>query len=127
MFLIIFFWTPSHFWALSVYRFNDYENVKVPMLPNVKSIDDTKKQIVYYSSVLIVVSYLPYIDNNVGFVYIMIATILNFVLLTSALKLKNTKEKKLIPNSEGLKFFALSIFYLFSLFSGLLIDNLVKI
>ena len=127
MFLIIFFWTPPHFWALSVYRFNDYENVKVPMLPNVKSIDDTKKQIVYYSSVLIVVSYLPYIDNNVGFVYIMIATILNFVLLTSALKLKNTKEKKLIPNSEGLKFFALSIFYLFSLFSGLLIDNLVKI
>ena len=127
LFLIIFFWTPPHFWALSVYRFNDYENVKVPMLPNVKSIDDTKKQIVYYSSVLIVVSYLPYIDNNVGFVYIMIATILNFVLLTSALKLKNTKEKKLIPNSEGLKFFALSIFYLFSLFSGLLIDNLVKI
>jgi len=127
MFLIIFFWTPPHFWALSVYRFNDYENVKVPMLPNVKSIDDTKKQIVYYSSVLIIVSYLPYIDNNVGFVYIMIATILNFVLLTSALKLKNTKEKKLIPNSEGLKFFALSIFYLFSLFSGLLIDNLVKI
>ena len=127
MFLIIFFWTPPHFWALSVYRFNDYENVKVPMLPNVKSIDDTKKQIVSYSSVLIVVSYLPYIDNNVGFVYIMIATILNFVLLTSALKLKNTKEKKLIPNSEGLKFFALSIFYLFSLFSGLLIDNLVKI
>ena len=127
MFLIIFFWTPPHFWALSVYRFNDYENVKVPMLPNVKSIDDTKKQIVYYSSVLIFVSYLPYIDNNVGFVYIMIATILNFVLLTSALKLKNTKEKKLIPNSEGLKFFALSIFYLFSLFSGLLIDNLVKI
>ena len=42
MFLIIFFWTPPHFWALSVYRFNDYEKVKVPMLPNVKSISDTK-------------------------------------------------------------------------------------
>ena len=78
MFLIIFFWTPPHFWALSVYRFNDYENVKVPMLPNVKSIDDTKKQIVYYSSVLIVVSYLPYIDNNVGFFLIQICEKITF-------------------------------------------------
>ena len=125
MFLIIFFWTPPHFWALSVYRFNDYENAKVPMLPNVKSISDTKKQIVYYSLILIICSYLPIIDSNVGLVYLAIATILNLVLLKSAFKLKNTKEKKLQPNTEGLKFFILSIFYLFSLFSALLIDNLV--
>ena len=125
MFLIIFFWTPPHFWALSVYRFNDYENAKVPMLPNVKSISDTKKQIVYYSLILIICSYLPIIDSNVGLVYLVIATILNLVLLKSSFKLKNTKEKKLQPNTEGLKFFILSIFYLFSLFSGLLIDNLV--
>ena len=125
MFLIIFFWTPPHFWALSVYRFNDYENAKVPMLPNVKSISDTKKQIVYYSLILIICSYLPIIDSNVGLVYLAIATILNLVLLKSSFKLKNTKEKKLQPNIEGLKFFILSIFYLFSLFSGLLIDNLV--
>ena len=125
MFLIIFFWTPPHFWALSVYRFNDYENAKVPMLPNVKSISDTKKQIVYYSLILIICSYLPIIDSNVGLVYFAIATILNLVLLKSSFKLKNTKEKKLQPNTEGLKFFILSIFYLFSLFSGLLIDNLV--
>ena len=125
MFLIIFFWTPPHFWALSVYRFNDYENAKVPMLPNVKSISDTKKQIVYYSLILIICSYLPIIDSNVGLVYLAIATILNLVLLKSSFKLKNTKEKKLQPNTEGLKFFILSIFYLFSLFSALLIDNLV--
>ena len=125
MFLIIFFWTPPHFWALSVYRFNDYENAKVPMLPNVKSISDTKKQIVYYSLILIICSYLPIIDSNVGLVYLAIATILNLVLLKSSFKLKNTKEKKLQPNTEGLKFFILSIFYIFSLFSVLLIDNLV--
>ena len=125
IFLIIFFWTPPHFWALSVYRFNDYENAKVPMLPNVKSISDTKKQIVYYSLILIICSYLPIIDSNVGLVYFAIATILNLVLLKSSFKLKNTKEKKLQPNTEGLKFFILSIFYLFSLFSALLIDNLV--
>ena len=127
MFLIIFFWTPPHFWALSVYRYNDYKNAKVPMLPNVKSIYDTKKQIVYYTAVLIIFSYAPYLDKNIGLLYFLIATILNFILLFSSIKLRKTKEKKSKPNKEGLKFFALSIFYLFSLFSALVIDHLIKI
>ena len=127
MFLIIFFWTPPHFWALSVYRYNDYENAKVPMLPNVKSIYDTKKQIVYYTALLIIFSYSPYLDKNIGLIYFVIATILNFILLSSSIKLRKTKEKKSNPNKEGLKFFALSIFYLFSLFSALVIDHLIKI
>ena len=127
MFLIIFFWTPPHFWALSVYRYNDYKNAKVPMLPNVKSIYDTKKQIVYYTALLIIFSYSPYIDKNIGLIYFVIATILNFILLSSSIKLRKTKEKKSKPNKEGLKFFALSIFYLFSLFSALVIDHLIKI
>ncbi len=125
MFLIIFFWTPPHFWSLSVYRFNDYENAKVPMLPNVKSIDNTKKQIVNYTIILILSSYLPFLTEGVGIIYIGLATILNFFLITSSIKLKNSKEKKSLPNPEGLKFFAISIFYLFSLFSALLIDHLV--
>ena len=123
MFLIIFFWTPPHFWALSVYRYNDYEAAKVPMLPNVKSIENTKNQIVYYSIILIISSYLPCINSNVGFIYILLATILNIFLLFSSLKLRRSKEKKNKPNVEGLKFFAISIFYLFSLFSAILIDN----
>ena len=127
LFLIIFFWTPPHFWALSVYRFKDYENAKVPMLPNVKSIDDTKKQILYYTIILIFFSYFPFIDQNVGLIYLLLATILNFFLISSSIKLKKTKEKKSKPNIEGLKFFALTIFYLFSLFSALLIDNLITI
>ena len=127
MFLIIFFWTPPHFWALSVYRYNDYENAKVPMLPNVKSIYDTKKQIVYYTALLIIFSYSPYLDKNIGLIYFVIASILNFILLSSSIKLRKTKEKKSKPNKEGLKFFALSIFYLFSLFSALVIDHLIKI
>ncbi len=125
MFLIIFFWTPPHFWALSVYRFNDYENAKVPMLPNVKSIDNTKQQIVSYTLILIITSYLPYISESVGIIYLGLATILNFFLITSSIKLKNSKEKKSLPNPEGLKFFAISIFYLFSLFSAMLIDHLI--
>ncbi|MDC3131900.1 heme o synthase [Pelagibacteraceae bacterium] len=125
MFLIIFFWTPPHFWALSVYRFNDYKIAKIPMLPNVKSIEDTKKQIVFYSIILIISSYLPCFDNSVGSIYIFMASILNYFLFINAIKLKKSSEQKSKPNKEGLKFFALTIFYLFSLFSALLIDNLV--
>lgn len=125
MFLIIFFWTPPHFWALSVYRFNDYEKVKVPMLPNVKSIADTKNQIVYYTVLLIILSYTPVYSNLIGYLYFIIASVLNFVLIVSALKLQKTVEVKNTPNKEGLRFFALTIFYLFSLFSALLIDNLI--
>ena len=125
MFLIIFFWTPPHFWALSVYRFNDYEKVKVPMLPNVKSISDTKNQIFYYTVLLIFLSYTPVYSNLIGYLYLILASILNFVLIISAIKLRKTEEVKDIPNKEGLRFFALTIFYLFSLFSALLIDNLI--
>ena len=125
MFLIIFFWTPPHFWALSVYRFNDYEKVKVPMLPNVKSIQDTKNQIVYYTIILIALSYTPLYSNLISYIYLLIASILNLVLIINAFKLKNTKEIENKPNIEGLRFFALTIFYLFSLFGALLIDNLI--
>ena len=125
MFMIIFFWTPPHFWALSVYRFNDYEKVKVPMLPNVKSIADTKNQIIYYTIILILLSYTPLYSNLIGYLYSIIVTVLNIVLIRSAFKLKNTEEVIGIPNKEGLRFFAIIIFYLFSLFSALLIDNLI--
>ena len=125
MFLIIFFWTPPHFWALSVYRFNDYEKVKVPMLPNVKSIQDTKNQIVYYTIILIILSYTPLYSNLISYIYLVIASILNLVLIINAFKLKKTKEIENKPNTEGLRFFALTIFYLFSLFGALLIDNLI--
>ena len=125
MFLIIFFWTPPHFWALSVYRYNDYKIAKVPMLPNVKSIKDTKKQIVIYSIILIISSYLPCFDNSVDSIYIVMASILNYFLITNAIKLEKSSEQKSKPNKEGLKFFALTILYLFSLFSALLIDNLI--
>ena len=127
MFLIIFFWTPPHFCALSVYMFNDYEKVKIPMLPNVTSIADTKNQIVYYTIILIIISYLPFFSNLIGYIYLFITTILNGILMINALKLKKSKEIKDIPNSEGIKFFAITIFYLFGIFAALLIDNLFRI
>ena len=127
MFLIIFFWTPPHFWALAVYRFNDYEKVKIPMLPNVTSIEDTKNQIFYYTIILIILSYIPLFSNLIGLIYFFAATLLNFILLFNVLKLKKSKEIKNVANREGLKFFAITIFYLFSVFASLLIDNLVRL
>jgi protoheme IX farnesyltransferase len=127
LFLIIFFWTPPHFWALSVYRFNDYEKVKVPMLPNVSSIDDTKNQIIYYTAVLIALSYLPLFSSQVDLLYILICTPINILLILKAFKLKKSKEIKDQKNQEGLKFFGFTIFYLFALFSGLLVDNIMFI
>ena len=125
MFLIIFFWTPPHFWALSIYRFIDYEKVKIPMLPNVTSIVDTKNQIVYYTIILIAMSYAPFFSSLIGFIYLSLATLLNTILIVNALKLKKSKEIKGAPNREGLKFFAITIFYLFSIFASLLIDNII--
>ena len=63
------------------------------MLPNVSSIEDTKKQIVYYAVILILSSYLPYLDNNVGIIYLTIVTILNLLLFNSSLKLKNLRKE----------------------------------
>ncbi len=127
MFLIIFFWTPPHFWALSVYRIKDYKNAKIPMLPNVKSIESTKKQILYYTFILIIFSYSPIFNESVGIIYVILVSILNYFLIINSFKLKNSKEKKSSPNPEGLRFFAISIFYLFSLFSALVIDHLIKL
>ena len=62
---------------------------------------------------------------NIGFIYLFIATPLNIILFINALKLKKSKEIKNTKNSEGLKFFAITIFYLFSIFAALLIDNLI--
>jgi len=95
------------------------------MLPNVKSIADTKNQIIYYTILLIFLSYTPLFSDLIDYLYLIIVSVLNFVLIRSAFKLKNTEEVKGIPNKEGLKFFAITIFYLFSLFSAMLIDNLI--
>ena len=95
------------------------------MLPNVKSIADTKNQIIYYTILLIILSYTPLYSELISYIYLVMASVLNFVLIRSAFKLKNTEEVKDMPNKEGLKFFAITIFYLFSLFSAMLIDNLI--
>lgn len=120
LFLIIFLWTPPHFWALSLYSSGDYEKANIPMLPVVAGIKATKKQIVIYSILLFFVSLLPYFIGFMGWLYLFSSIILNLVFVGFCLKLY-FDEKNIIAR----KTFAYSIFYLFLIFLCAIIDKAI--
>ena len=124
LFLIIFIWTPSHFWALSLYKSEDYRKAKIPMLPITSGIKTTKLNILVYSLILFPVALSPFILNHVGEVYLILSVLLSgyYVMISYQLyKEKNSiKEKKLAT-----KLFAYSILYLFMIFSAILLDKFV--
>jgi len=124
LFLIIFIWTPSHFWALSLYRSDDYRKAKIPMLPITSGVKTTKLNILIYSIVLFPISILPSILNYSGYIYLFLALGLSgyYVFLSYILfkEKKSIKEKKIAT-----KLFAYSILYLFMIFVSILIDKVV--
>lgn len=120
LFLIIFFWTPPHFWALSLYSSEDYKKANIPMLPVVSGIKQTKIQIIIYTIFLSFISILPYYLHFAGKVYVLSASLLNFVFLTMVMKLYFDQQNKLAG-----KTFAYSIFYLFALFLSAIIDKAI--
>ncbi len=124
LFLIIFIWTPSHFWALSLYKSEDYRKAKIPMLPITSGIKTTKLNILIYSLILFPIAILPFVLNYSGEVYLLLAVVLSsyYIFLSYQLfKEKNSiKEKKIAT-----KLFAYSIFYLFIIFTSILIDNFI--
>ena len=125
LFLIIFFWTPSHFWALSLYKVGDYKIAKIPMLPIIAGIKTTKLNILIYALLMFPVAIAPYFFNFASFFYLSISlamTIYYTYLCYSLFKEGNTKTTNIIAR----KIFIYSIFYLFFIFFVLLIDNLVK-
>ncbi len=118
-FLIIFFWTPPHFWALALYRHDDYAQVKVPMLPVVSGKRTTLHNILCYTVILVAITALPVFHGSSGTVYALAALLLNGVFLYRAVRLwRHPSDKKAI----GL--FLYSIFYLFMLFSFVAVDKL---
>ena len=125
LFLIIFFWTPSHFWALSLYKSRDYKKAKIPMLPIIAGSQKTKLNILVYALAMIPIIIAPYIFNFAGLVYLMISLIMtiyyNF-LCYKLLRERNSKNSNIIAR----KIFVYSIFYLFVIFLVLLIDNLLR-
>jgi protoheme IX farnesyltransferase len=120
LFLIIFTWTPPHFWALAIARRSDYERADIPMLPVTHGVDLTKSFIVYYTILLILVTVLPYITGMSGPFYLSGALLLGGGFLYYALTLK------LAPRQElPMTTFRYSISYLMALFSFLLIDHYI--
>ena len=123
-FLIIFFWTPSHFWALSLYKSEDYRKAKIPMLPITSGVKTTKLNILIYSLILFPISLLPSFLNYSGYIYLFLGLALSgyYVFISYNLfKEKNPiKEKKIAT-----KLFAYSILYLFMIFVSILVDKVI--
>ena len=122
LFLIIFIWTPSHFWALSLYKSGDYKKAKIPMLPVIAGTKTTKTNILAYSFAMLPVLISPYYFEFASLLYL--ATVLTMTLYYNYLCLELFKAK-VLKNSNKIarKVFLSSIFYLFFIFLILLIDN----
>ena len=123
-FLIIFYWTPSHFWALSLYKAKDYEKAKIPMLPNTNGIEETKKKIFIYSLFMLPIVILPYYIGFTGEVFLISSLILTIYYNYVCYDLYKFKKNKFELN-KAKKVFGYSIFYLFLIFVLILIDNLI--
>ena len=124
LFLIIFLWTPSHFWALSLYKSGDYKKAKIPMLPVIAGVKTTKINILVYALAMAPIIVAPYLFNFASLFYLTISSSMTgyyIYLCFNLFRAKNTK----ISNIIARKVFIYSIFYLFFIFLTILIDNLI--
>ena len=123
-FLIIFFWTPSHFWALSLYKSDDYKKAKIPMLPLTSGVESTKLNILIYSALMIPVIVLPYIIGFVSLVFLVPALILTLYYNLLCFELFSFKKNK-FEAKKAKSIFGYSILYLFLIFVLFLIDKIL--
>ena len=126
LFLIIFLWTPSHFWALSLYKSSDYKKAKIPMLPIISGTKTTKVNILFYALMMLPAIIAPYFLNFASVFYLTISSMMSAYYVYLCLRLYRSKIAS-ISNKIARKIFIYSIFYLFFIFLILLIDNFLKI
>jgi len=121
MFIIIFLWTPPHFWALALYRNDDYKKAKVPMLPVVKGVQHTVKNIVFYTIILIASTYAIYfIGFKLGNIYLYTTSLANITFMYYVIRLSKN------PTPENsISTFLNSILYLFVVFGAIIIDAII--
>ena len=124
LFLIIFFWTPSHFWALSLYKADDYRKAKIPMMPITDGAERTKLYILIYSLLMLPVVILPYAINFSGLIYIIPVLMLTFSYNFICFDLYRYKKNK-FDLKKAKKVFGYSILYLFLIFVLFLLDYLI--
>jgi protoheme IX farnesyltransferase len=120
LFLIVFFWTPPHFWALALLIRRDYEAARIPMLPVVRGVRETTRQIVLYTLVLLAVTAVPFLWGTVGVLYLVAALALGAVFLWLALRLR----RDATPRQAAL-LFHFSLLYLALLFVAMALDPVV--
>ena len=123
-FLIIFFWTPSHFWALSLYKSDDYKKANIPMLPLTNGIESTKLNIFIYSLLMLPVIMTPYLINFVGLIFLLPAMLLTFYYNFLCYELYSYKKNKFNPK-KAKSIFGYSILYLFLIFVLFLVDKIL--
>jgi protoheme IX farnesyltransferase len=118
LFLIVFVWTPPHFWALAIARKDEYAKVGIPMLPVTHGVPFTRLQVVLYTLLLTSVTLMPFVTGMSGLIYLAAALVLNGMFIWHALAMKIT-ERAHLP----MKVFRFSITYLMWLFAALLVDH----
>jgi protoheme IX farnesyltransferase len=121
LFAIIFFWTPPHFWALSLYRTEDYTRAGIPMLPVVAGARETRRQIVLYTLLLAPLGVAPWFLGYAGLSYGVVALATGAVMIALALRVRAEEEG---THTASKQLFGFSILYLFLLFAMLLVDHL---
>jgi protoheme IX farnesyltransferase len=117
LFAIVFFWTPPHFWALSLLMKEEYKRVGVPMLPVVKGEDETRKQILLYSVLLWAVTQLPFCAGGLGAVYLVSSLVLGGLFIAGAVVLYRRADRR-----SALRLYLFSLLYLALLFGAMVID-----
>ena len=125
LFLIIFMWTPPHFWALALYRCRDYERVGVPMLPVVAGPAETRRQIWLYSLVLVALALVPSFIGMAGVAYLIAAVGLGAMFLYLAWRVRKITEGR-EADAAARHLFGFSILYLFLLFAVMLVEHLAR-
>lgn len=118
LFLIIFIWTPPHFWALAIARRDDYARAGIPMLPVTHGIEFTRLHVLLYTVLLTLVTLLPFLTRMSGIIYLAVALVLNAGFVYYALAMKITARQEL-----PMRVFRFSITYLMWLFAALLVDH----
>ena len=123
LFLIIFVWTPPHFWALAIARRDEYAKAGIPMLPVAYGVEFTRLQILLYTILLVIVTVLPYITGMTGLIYLAAALLLGAQFTRQAISLW----RKDAPAHLPMQVFRYSVSYLMLLFAALLVDHFITI
>ena len=122
LFLLIFIWTPPHFWPLALAKKEEYRLADMPMLPVIYGDDVTKLHILLYTILLLIVSLLPFLTGMSGLIYLFVAVVMGVAFLAYAIRLKRATN-----NHLAMRTFAFSLIYLAAIFSALLLDHYYRI